>query len=561
MITVPNCTIYRNIYERNKDYPEDIALSYYGNKISYRQLFSEVEECAKTLRLIGIKKGACVNLCTAGIPEAIYVVLACSRVGAIANFINPLFSAEQLIDRINDTEAEWLLVLDALYGRIRDSLSKTCIKNVVIIPATNSISKPLSSLLYFKSEARKILNETRTDGQEYFSWTAFKALGEKYTGEIDIPYERDTATVMVYSSGSTGASKGILLTNDGILSTNYNRNIPPDPVKRGDCFLTMIPIWFSTGIVISILIPLINGVTAILEPQFGGETFSKDLKKYKPNMTLTATSLWLYVANNPKMTGADFSRMNCPITGGEKINEADENLINRFLHDHSCNGAIQKGYGMCELGGTVTSTCDRPGFLTKPNGVGYPIHNVIVAAFDEESNEELPYGRHGEIRVFSPSRMKGYYKNPEATDNYFWTDTSGRVWGCTGDIGYVDEDGEVFILGRATDHYKRENGEIIYLFDIENVVLKDASVNQCKVIDAEVNGEVSLICHIVPKYINEDNQAVLKRIDDRLRAELPDHMIPKYYKIRQSMPVHNNGKRDVAAIKMDVEGLIPIKLE
>ncbi|MCR4755829.1 MAG: acyl--CoA ligase [Lachnospiraceae bacterium] len=558
-IEVPECTIYQNIYENNKDYPKDIALNYYGNKIRYSVLFDMVEKCAKTLRTIGIKPGDCVTMCTAGVPEAIYTVLACSRIGAIANFINPMFTTEQMIERINDTKAEWILILDAMYPYIEKSLPDTCIRNVVIIPATNSIPLVLAKMLYIKSGARQILKERVRADQKYYSWKEFVQIGADYSGQIDELYEKDIATVMVYSSGTTGSSKGILLTNDGLNSTISYYQRPSFSYKRGCTFLQMIPIWFSTGIVLSMLMPLVLGITVIPEPKFSKEVFANDLAKYKPTMTLTATSLWLYAARQDFFPQDSFSGMEYPITGGEKLLAQDEKLINNFLRNHGCVRSVYKGYGMCELGSTITSSSNDEGYIGKPAGVGYPILNVIVSAFNIDTDEELKYGEHGEIRVCSPARMKGYYKNPEATAKFFKTDSEGRVWGCTGDIGYVDEDGEVFILGRATDCFKRENGDTVYLFDIEEEIFEEPLVNQCKVVDIKEDGKIKLVAHIVFKDGTTDPERIVKRIDEYLKTKLPEYMRPNYYKIRTSMPVHSNGKRDVEALRSDRENLICIE--
>ena len=353
-LKVPECTVFQNIYDNNKDHPDDIGLNYYGNKISYNTLFSKVEGCARSLRTIGIGKEDCVNLCTSSVPEAVYVVLACSRIGAIANFINPLFSQEQMIDRINDTGAEWIIILDALFELIEPVLQNTCVKRGVIIPATNSISFPVSRILFFNSEARKILKRRNRGNQEFFSWDEFIVRGQNYDGSIDIDYEKDTSTVMVYSSGSTGASKGILLTNDGINAfiTAYKTTGYSDMANgRGLIFLQMIPIWFSTGVVYSILMPLSQGFTVILEPKFSKESFAKDLKKYKPQMTLAATSLWLYVANSD--LPIDLSNMKYPVSGGEKILPREEKRVNDYLQKNGCKKRFYKGYGMCELGSEV----------------------------------------------------------------------------------------------------------------------------------------------------------------------------------------------------------------
>ena len=559
-IKIPECTIYQNIYNHNKDHLNETALLFFGNRISFGFMFSKIEECTKVLRYIGIKRGDCVNLCSASVPEAIYTVLACSRIGAIANFINPMFTTEQMIDRINDTESEWILVLDVMYSYIEKALPDTCVKNVVIIPATNSVPYILSKALFIKSEAKKILKNRNSDdhGLEIFLWNEFIDLGNDFKGTTDDPYEQDTPTVMVYSSGTTGASKGILLTNDGInafISAYYTTGYSDMAYARGLVFLQMIPIWFSTGIVYSILMPLGRGFTVALEPKFSNKSFLTDLKKYKPSITLAATNMWLYLVD--AKADIDLSNMKYPISGGEKMLACDEKRINDFIKRNGCKKRLYKGYGMCELGSEVCGTTDVKNYVDKSGGSGYPILNVLVAAFDLDTDQELKYGEHGEIRVCTPLHMKGYYKNPQATDEFFKTDSEGRVWGCTGDVGYVDKDGEIFILGRAKDSCRSNNGELIYLFDIEEEIFKDETVNQCKVVDIIEDGILKLVAHIVFRDEVTDIDSRIKQIKDHLAETLPEYKRPYYYKIRKSMPINKNGKRDIIALRSDVDGLVP----
>ncbi|MBR5932399.1 MAG: acyl--CoA ligase [Treponema sp.] len=554
-IKIPECSVYRYVFDRNQAYPRDIALSYFGKNINYGTLFKKTEECAKSLRKIGIKKGDCVSLFTAGVPEVIYIILACSRIGAIANFVSPLFTKQQIIDRINDTECEWLFVLDGVYSYIEDSIKETCIKKIVVIPSSNSFPFILSKLFYLKSSAKKILSKRNQYGLDYYHWNEFLLMGENYTGEIDADYEKDVPVIMVYSSGTTGASKGILLTNDGINSIIINYLTDLFSYKRGSSFLQMIPVWTSTGAVLSILMPLVLGIKVILEPRYGCESFVSDLVKYKPTITLASTSLWMNAADELCDKNVDFSGLEYPAAGGEKVLPKDEIRLNQFLLDHGCKKIIAKGYGMCELGGTVSTSTGDKNAKVKMGSNGYPILNSIVAAFDIKTDKELKFGEHGEIRVCTPARMKGYYKRPDATSEYFKTDSEGRVWGCTGDIGYVDEDGELFILGRVSDSYKNKDGETIYFFYIEDQILKEECVKQCKVVDIEENGQIKLAAHIV----FGDKSVPLKKIHEELKANLPDAMIPDYYKIRKTMPVGKIGKRDAQALKNDREDLISAK--
>lgn len=547
---LPECTVFEYLWKNNKDYLGDVALLYFGKKITYSELFRETERVRNALLNEGIRKGDKVILFTSSTPETVYAVLALCRIGAVADMINPLFPKEQAIDRINETEATLMIALEQLYDRIADAIPETCVKKTVIVPIYRSM--PTVKGAFAKLKLKKPIPY----GETVVSWNAFVQNG--VNDQPDTPYEKDHPLIMVYSSGSTGASKGIVLTNDGIITTMSFYHQKEFPYQRSDSFLQVIPVWFSTGLVLSVLMPLSLGVRVILEPVFNKENFVKDIHKCKPNMTLGATSLWIYALKSKRLRRADFSNLHYPITGGEKLSVLDEQKVNSFLGLHGCKSRILPGYGMCELGGTATSAMNT---LYKSGSAGIPIFGVSVAAFDPITNKEKRYLESGEIRVNSPARMKEYFKNPQATAEFFKTDEQGRVWGCTGDIGYVDEDGFVFIKGRATDSCVVESGETVYLFDVEDVILKEETVAQCKVVDIKTEKGTELAAHIVFDETVADPKAKLGEIAARVKRELPPHMVPQYYKVRTSIPVHANGKRDVDAMRRDREDLIRITSE
>ena len=533
----PTCTLYQNIYNNNSKYLKDIAILYYGNKITYAQLFNNVDACAKSLVKYGVREGDCITLCTAAVPEAIYLMIACSKIGAIANFVNPLFTTEQMVQRINDTKSKLLFVMDEMISYIVDAVPHACIDKTVIMPVTESMSK-LAKLVVCAEQKNR--NKKRTDDKRFYSWKSFTKYGNDYNGETERSYEKNRGCIMVYSSGSTGASKGILLTNDGINATIPHYDSEDFNYERGDTFYAVIPIWFSTGNVLDILMPLRMGMTVIPELQFEKERIIDGIKKYKPTMTLNPTSIW----------------MEYPITGGEAVTPQEEKIITDFLQKSGCNAPLIKGYGMCELGSTVTSTSPEH---NKVQSSGYPIKGVTVAVFDTETNEELPYGQRGEIRVNSPARMKEYYKNPVETKKYFYEDQNHCIWGCTGDIGYVDEDGYLFVEGRANDSFYSEDGKRIYLFDIERIVLEDEMVAQCKAVAVQINGKFKPILHVVlQKNGVTDAKTVIPRIYKKLSEQLPQNAVPVAYKLRQTLPVHPNGKRNVEALKAENDGFVDL---
>ena len=541
-------TLYENIQKNNCDYPDQIALIYFGRKITYRQMFECIEQTRNAFLNYGIKKGDKVILFTSATPETVYTILALCRIGAVANMINPLFTEEQVVDRINETDASLMIVLDQLYDRVSDVIEKTCVKTAVVVPVYGSMPSVMGLA------ARLKMKKDIPYGKSVISWKDFAC--DAKNDAPDAAYEKDRPLVMVYSSGTTGASKGIVLTNDGINATlsNYFRQ-EYFPRERGETFLQMIPVWFSTGVVLSILMPLCMGVSVILEPVFSKESFARDIKKYQPNMTLAATSLWLYAMKCNELKNSDLSAMRYPITGGELVLPRVEAALNEFLNAHGCTAPLLKGYGMCELGGTVTTdSADH----CKPGAAGYPIMGVTVAAFDMETNAEKRYGERGELRVASPCRMKEYFKNPEATKEYFWTDDNGTVWGRTGDMGYVDEDGFVYVLGRCSDHFRSQANRDVYCFDIENVILDNANVAQWEVVGLPDGAGYNVP---VAQIVLEDNcttsaEDLLSQIDEHCVTILDPDYVPCGYKIVEAFPVKNNGKRDMELIRQDRTGYV-----
>lgn len=263
-------------------------------------------------------------------------------------------------------------------------------KSIVVVPFGNSMPT-WKRVAAHKKIAKKI---PYTDA--IIPWADFLKGGARNDRTADEPFDKEQTWIIVYSSGTTGASKGIMLTNEGIGATvlHYGQVFP---YKRNDKVLNPGPIWFSTFVVILLIMPLTLGISVILEPFFSPQTFAENIKKYKPNIVLGATSLWLHAMQ--KLKSFDFSGLYYPISGGEQILQRTEEVINRFLAEHGGRSALIKGWGMCELGGTVsTETAD----CRKSGSAGIPLLHVTVSAFDPESNEEKKCGERGELRVLSP---------------------------------------------------------------------------------------------------------------------------------------------------------------
>ena len=540
---IPKCTVYQNIYGRNRSYTNDIALMYFGKKISYGRLFAEVGKAEKAFVAHGVKGGDNVALCVPATPEAVYAILALNKIGANANMLNPTFTPQQLTDRINDTNAKILIVANELYSRLESVLPHTGIRIVVSFPAANSLG-------IFVKLFKKAKNIPNT-----IPWDEFIARGKSAPTSSEIHYHKGTPAIIVYSSGTTGASKGIQLTNDGINATITEYQTAGFKIKRQDRYFAQIPIWFSTGISVTILVPLCLGITVILEPLYDFEIFYRHIKKYKPNFMITASGLLEYLVSKHEISPA-YASFKYLAIGGEYVTANTEKKFNHWLEKNGNIERLHKGYGMCECGGTVTSTTSTSNVIGLS---GIPTPHVVVGAFDLKTGCELKYGERGELRVLSPCKMLGYYKNPEATKNIFHKDSAGNVWVCTGDMGYVTEDGNVGVLGRINDSYINVQNETIYLFDIERAILDVEVVRQCKVVVSEIDGKQTHIAHIVFFQDNRTAEEIFDQIKEICYKKLPLSHFPRLIKLHDdALPVAPSGKLNIIEMQEDILNLIKL---
>jgi long-chain acyl-CoA synthetase len=552
---IPEMTAYEYLYERNKDYLDGIALEYYGAKISYAKLFEKIDETAGAFAAQGVKDGDIVTVMMPNTPEAVYCFYALNKIGACANMLSPTFIPEHITGSIDLTETKVLVMLDKFYGMFGEVLEKTKVRKIVITSPLVSLPPTVKRIGSLKQKPVAI-----PQGEKYMNWGKFIKVGRKQEIIPQATYKKDTPAVIVYSSGSTGASKGIVLPNESFvgLAEQYKliNNLDFNNA-RGKRALVIVPLFFSTGINAIFNIVMCFGLTAILEPVFSYENFSRNIIEGRPNYLLGSPSYLKLLICDTKFDNSDLSFLEYVISGGELLTEETETLTNSFLTKHNSRSKTFNGWGMCEYGPTVTTSgkADKVG-----SGCGKPISHIVVGAFSVDTDEELGYNQRGEIRVITPCRMLGYYKNPEATAEFFREGKDGQVWGCSGDMGYIDEVGNVFIEGRATDYIISESGSKVWLFDIESVLLADEAVQLCEAVGLEVDGANIPVAHLVlHQACQEPPETVIRRIHASCTTALPPEAVPRAYKLRDSFNTLPSGKRDTLSLKAEREGYAAVE--
>lgn len=538
---IPEGSIWDTVVADNRDYPHEVALLYFGRKITYRALFRQVHYVMKSFAAMGVRAGDNVALCMPAMPEAIYSILALNALGANAVLLNPTFDTQQMHRVMIKSGAQVLVTASETFGAVAEALAETLVSTVVECSAMNSMNPVIRAI----KSCRK--------GTSSLSWKEFIRRGTNVRVGEEAGLS-DAPAITVFSSGTTGDSKGIQLSNKSVNAMILQYRIAGFNMKWQDRYFAQVPIWFSTGIVVTMLVPLALGITVILEPLYDFKLFRSHIHRYEPDYLITATGLLEFLMSE-RCASKAYGGFKYLAIGGEYLAPSAEKRINEWLATNESAEGVHKGYGMCECGGAVTSTNSS---VNVPGSSGIPLPHVTVAAFDASSNRELPYGERGELRVQTPCAMMGYLGDREATEAYFWVDADGNRWACTGDIGYVAEDGSVYVDGRISDSYVNAAGDAVYLFDIERAILDAGCVRQCKAIACEVDDAATHVCHLALAP-GADQRAAMEEIRLLCADRLPGSHFPRWIRFyEESLPVAPSGKLDTVQMRTNADGLLEL---
>ena len=348
---------------------DDLAIMYFGGKVSYKDMFEKIDQVAKSLTEYGIKKGDFVTICSAGTPELIYTFYALAKIGAVANLMAPYFDPDQMVDRIGDCESDTLIVLDTFYPQIKDTIAKSNIKKTIVVPALNS------SPLRFIPKKKIKLNYVNE-----LWWNQFIKDGSKLEVPTTFNYEKDYPLCMVYSSGTTGASKAIVLSHDSFQNSVLSYKANTVDISRGQIMYQIIPPWYSTGLNSSIHLPIHSGVVVFQDPRFERDIFVKNIVKHDIDFTIAPTSMYEGFLDEKLIRGKKIKTFPNPFEGGEPLSSELKERIETNLRKMGCNSTLRIGYGQCECGAQATSQTQN---INHPDGsVGIPIPGVSISIFD-----------------------------------------------------------------------------------------------------------------------------------------------------------------------------------
>ena len=547
----PDGSFYNHFKTNSEKYPNLTAIEFQSKKYTYKQLIQNIDKTAIALVAMGVKKGDCISIVCPNTPQAIFMLYAANRIGAVANMIHPLLSANEIQQFIENTNSVAILTLDMIYPKFA-KIKWQIDKQPKFILARIADALPLYAKPFYSLKNK--LNLTFNTEHDIVYWNDFINNGEQLS--LVMPEDdgkADDVAVILYSGGSSGVPKGVMITNLNINSLAiHTYDIGGIENVVGKKSLAVMPIFHGFGLVICVHAMLSLGFHVYLLPKYDFNECSKLIFKKKINCIYGVPGLFEALIRSKYIDKADLSFMELLVCGGDKLPEKLQRRVNRVLKNGGANVVLREAYGQTEC---VAGCSINPKFDTRIGSVGIAYPDVYFKIVKPGTQEELPDGEDGELCVAGPLVMKGYYKNEEATAKALQQHADGKIWLHTGDMFTKDKDGYIYFRQRNSRMIIC-GGYNVYATQVEEAINSCPAVLQSCVVGMKdrIYGQ-KIIAFVVLNSNNADKIAVKEKILECCRNNLSEYSIPHEFIYRDSLPVTNMGKTDYLSLEKEINGI------
>lgn len=543
-IEYPDCSMVDMIIQSAEKWPDNVAYVYYGHKVTYKNFVRKIEKAARALKNYGVKEGDRVTICMPNTPEGITMVYAVNMVGAICNMVHPLSSEKELEYYIKVADSKYVLVFDAVFDKIYRLRDTAQLERIIVV-------RPSDGLGFLKQRMYKLLHVKKvrlpSNDSRVVLWEDFIANSYFYQGNYHEERSGSDPAVIMYSGGTTGAPKGVLLSNLNINAEAMCDDAMIRQIVPGATVLSILPLFHCFGLGVCIHTPLCRGMGCVLIPAFSHKQFANIITQNKPNFIVGVPTLYEALINT-RLKADDLKCVTAVICGGDALNQTLRDKVNEFLASHGSDAKIRVGYGLTEGSGAV---CLSPENTFKDGIIGAPLPDTNIKIVKNDTFKELPIGEEGEICISGPLVMMGYLDDDAENAQTLRVHDDGKIWLHTGDIGYLGNDGFIYFAQRL----KRiiiSSGYNIYPTHLESVINSHEGVLTSTVIgiDHHYKGQVPK-AFIVLKPGYKAGKKIEREIRELLERNVPIYALPTAYEFRDKLPTTLVGK--VAFKKLEEE--------
>lgn len=576
---LPQMNIYDYMKKLSSSQGDLTAITYFGNEISYNELYENIDNASKVLRGIGVSDNDRIMKLMPNIPETAYLLYGGTQIGAVSDYVDPRpdsvdlkVSSKKILSMFEEEKVKYIVALDQCYlgmlKPIENELKELGVDNIIIVSASDSMN--LKSKMNYLTEVASFngIKNLKLNLKKMQRMTELMKEAEK-SSRIDllryselvkdcksisidpIEYRPNNLNAIVHTSGTSGTKpKPIPLTNDNLnayVHQTFGANMSMEP---GDKALHVLPYFAAFGLVDVVHAGLCHNNNLIQVPEFSPSNLGKLIMKYKPQTVIGTPTWFLSIINDPMLKNADLSFLRMVTYGGDSMEEEDEIKVNKFLRSHNCPCLLTKGHGMSETCGCASYAI---GEYNKLNSVGIPMPNTIYAVVDPETKKLIKFEEEkdyieGELIISSEAVTPGILDGKVIVPR---VEYDGMDFIYTKDIIRMYKDGSMTFLSRSDRSFTRYDGFKVKPYEIENVIKKFDNIKYCVVspyTDEEKFGNMPIAHIVLDSDIELTVQEKVKFIEELIKVcfinneNVSTRQIPSKFKFRDSMPITANGK-------------------
>lgn len=534
----PSLTLFQMVERTAKQYPDEPAYEFFKKRTSYKSFLEKIEQAARALTAMGIRRNDVVTICMPNTPQALHCFYALSRIGATANMIHPMSALNEVTFYLNFSKSRMILTVDMFCEKVEKAIQNAD-HPVTLLVARMQDELPLHlAAAYIAKAGHAHLKYPTMKGA--MLWSKFIKKG---TASVKLPenrFEENHTAAILYSGGTSGTPKGICLSdlNFNACAMQARESIGVD-FRNGLTMLSCMPIFHGFGLGLNIHIVFCYGACSILMPSFNPKSYADMLIKRKPNFIAGVPTIFEALLHLPQLEGKSLSHLKGVFCGGDSLTPELKKKIDAFLHAHGADIQIRQGYGLTEC---VTASCLTPPDRNKEGSIGIPFPDTVYCIVQPGTEDTVLPGEEGEIILRGPSLMLGYLDNAEETAKTLRKLPDGHTWLYTGDLGHMDEDGFVYFRQRI----KRmivSNGYNIYPGQLENVIDSCPDVAYSCVIGVKDPRRMQRVrAYIVPRDGVAADDALKEKIMNELKLHIAGYALPKEIIFRKELPKTLVGK-------------------
>ncbi len=545
-INYPDKNMYQMVSDAANNFGGKIAYEFMGRRSSYRELLADIDTAAGALISRGLCRGDVVTLCLPNCPQALILFYALNKIGAVASMIHPLSTPAEIEFYLKNSSSVWAAVLDAFYHKFEQVIDKTEVKKIIIAKITDYLD-PLKGLAFYFVSGRKIRKPPKDDSR-ILSWRVFlKNTGLRgKNGQTPGP---DECAVILYSGGTTGVPKGIMLSN-----RNFNalglQTATQGPILPGDTILSILPMFHGFGLGVCIHTFLIGGGRCVLIPRFTPESVAVLIKKNKPQYIAGVPTLFEALLRNKIMNRISLECLKTAYAGGDKLPSSIKERFDALIKKQGGKAELLEGYGLTE---SVTACIVTPSKRYRAGSMGIPLPDMLAKITVPGTCIEAETGTDGELCISGPTVMLGYLNSADDTALTLKKHDDGRLWLHTGDLCSMDGDGYVYFKLRMKRIVK-VSGISVSPVQVEEVLDSHPDISLSCVIGIPDEYKMQVLkAYVVLRDPSKASKGKEEEIIEYCRKNLNKWSVPAGIEFRTSLPQTMIGKVSFRDLEREYE--------